>query len=78
MTSDVYEVTVHRPYAFLEQQCHEVFRFQIFQIMCRCKVCFIDRELTIKNFPLRTEPVRFPYNPIHISCVQEFHTFSRK
>lgn len=32
MTSDVHEVTVHRPFAFLEQQCHEMCRVQIHHV----------------------------------------------
>ena len=39
MTSDVYEVTVHRPYAFLEQQCHEMFRFQICDVVVHSTSC---------------------------------------
>ena len=33
MTSDVHEVTVHRPFAFLEQQCHEMCLVQIHHVV---------------------------------------------
>ena len=33
MTSDVHEVTVHRPFAFLEEQCHEMCCVQIHHVV---------------------------------------------
>ena len=60
MTSDVQEVTVHRPFAFLERQCHEMCRVQIHHVVVytllhermKC-LCFVDRELTFRFKQIR-------------------------